>query len=117
MLGLDAAITLQGVTIPFLSSLNCLEPFGAGNPTPKFMIQNIRIAYAEVFGADHVRCTLVGEEGTRQKAIAFRVARQPLGQALLKPNKGLLHIAGTLRLDTWGGKNETVVYIEDVMES
>lgn len=116
-LGLDAAITLQGITIPFLQSLNCLEPFGAGNPTPKFMISNVRIAYGEVFGADHVRCTLVSEEGMRQKAIAFRVAQQPLGQVLLKPNKGLLHIAGTLRLDTWGGRHQTVVYIEDAMES
>jgi single-stranded-DNA-specific exonuclease len=116
-LGLDAAITLQGITIPFLQSLNCLEPFGAGNPTPKFMISNVRIAYGEVFGADHVRCTLVSEEGMRQKAIAFRVAQQPLGQVLLKPNKGLLHIAGTLRLDTWGGRHETIVYIEDAMEN
>jgi single-stranded-DNA-specific exonuclease len=116
-LGLDAAITLQGITIPFLQSLNCLEPFGAGNSTPKFMIQNVRVAYGEAFGADHVRCMLLSEEGTRQKAVAFRAAQQPLGQALLKPNKGLLHIAGTLRLDTWGGKAETVVYIEDAMES
>jgi len=79
------------------------------------MIQNVRIAYAEVFGNDHVRCTLLSEDGARQKAIAFRVAQQPLGQTLLKSKNHLMHVAGTLRLDTWGGRNETVVYIDDIM--
>jgi single-stranded-DNA-specific exonuclease len=113
-LDLDASLTLKGVTTDFLQTLSCLEPFGAGNPTPKFMIQNVRIAYAEIFGNDHVRCTLLSEDGVRQKAIAFRVAQQPLGQAILNSKNHLLHVAGTLRLDTWGGRNETVVYIDDV---
>ena len=113
---LDASITLNGITTDFLQSLNCLEPFGAGNPTPKFMIQNVRISYAEVFGKDHVRCTLLSEDGVRQKAVAFRVAQQPVGQAILKSKNHLFHVAGTLRLDTWGGRNETVVYIDDIME-
>jgi single-stranded-DNA-specific exonuclease len=115
-LELDASVTLKGVTTDFLQSLSCLEPFGAGNPTPKFMIQNVRISYAEVFGNDHVRCTLQSEDGARQKAIAFRVAQQPIGQAILKSKNHLFHVAGSLRLDTWGGRNETVVYIDDVME-
>ena len=115
-LEVDASVTLKGITPDFLQSLACLEPFGAGNPTPKFMIQNVRIAYAESFGNDHVRCTLLSEDGARQKAIAFRVAQQPLGQAILKSKNHLVHIAGTLRLDTWGGRNETVVYIDDLME-
>jgi single-stranded-DNA-specific exonuclease len=112
----DASVTLKGITPDFLQSLTCLEPFGAGNPTPKFMIQNVRIAYAESFGNDHVRCTLLSEDGARQKAIAFRVARQPLGQTILKSKNHLVHVVGTLRLDTWGGRNETVVYIDDLME-
>jgi len=116
-LEIDAALTLKGITANFLQSLSCLEPFGAGNPTPKFMVQNVRIAYAEVFGNDHIRCTLLDEDGARQKAVAFRVAQQPLGQKILKSQNHLLHIAGTLRLDTWGGRNEAMVYIEDIMET
>lgn len=115
-LALDASFTLKGITPDFLQSLSCLEPFGAGNPTPKFMIQNVRIAYAEIFGKDHVRCTLLSEDGARQKAVAFRVAQHPLGRTILKSKNHLLHIAGTVRLDTWGGRHEAVVYIEDIME-
>lgn len=115
-LEIDVSITLKGITTDLLQSLSCLEPFGAGNPTPKFMIHNVRIAYAEIFGNDHVRCTLLSEDGARQKAIAFRVAEQPLGKALLTAKNQLKHIVGTLRLDTWGGRNETVVYIDDLME-
>lgn len=112
---LDAAVTLKGITPEFVQSLSCLEPFGAGNPTPKFLIPNVRIAYAEVFGNDHVRCTILSEDGRRQKAVAFRVAQQSLGQAILKSKNHGVHIAGTLRLDTWGGRQEAVVYIEDMM--
>lgn len=116
-LEVDASVTLKGITPEFLNSLACLEPFGAGNPTPKFMVQNVRIAYAEAFGNDHVRCTLLSEDGARQKAIAFRVAQQPLGQMILKSKNNQVHVAGTLRLDTWGGRNEAVVYIDDLMQS
>jgi single-stranded-DNA-specific exonuclease len=112
----DAAVTLKGISVEFLQSLNCLEPFGAGNPTPKFMIQNVRIAYAEIFGSDHVRCTLLSEDGVRQKAIAFRSAELALGQSIFKAKNQSVHIVGTLRLDTWGGRNEVVVYIDDIME-
>jgi single-stranded-DNA-specific exonuclease len=115
-LEIDTSITLKGITPTFLQSLNCLEPFGAGNPTPKFMVQNVRIAYAEVFGNDHVRCTLLSEDGARQKAVAFRVAQQSIGQAILKSQNRLFHVVGTLRLDTWGGRYETAVYIDDIME-
>lgn len=115
-LEVDASITLKGISPEFLQSLACLEPFGAGNPTPKFMIQNVRISYAEVFGSDHVRCTLLSEDGARQKAVAFRVAQQALGQTILKSKSRPVHVAGTLRLDTWGGRNEAVVYIDDLME-
>lgn len=117
ILEIDASITLKGITPNFLQSLSCLEPFGAGNPTPKFMVQNVRIAYAEVFGNNHVRCTLLSEDGARQKAIAFRMAQHPLGQKILRSKNHLLHVAGTLRLDTWGGRCETMVYIDDIMET
>lgn len=112
---IDASTTLSGITLSLLENLAQLEPFGTGNPTPKFMIQNVRIAYAEVFGTDHIRCTLVSEDGIRQKAIAFRVAQHPLGKLILSAKNHWFHVAGTLRLDTWGGRNETVVYIDDVM--
>lgn len=115
-LELDAAITLKGISPEFLQTVHCLEPFGAGNPTPKFMIQNVRISYAETVGNDHVRCTLLSEDGIRQKAIAFRSAELPLGQTILKSKKQPIHLAGTLRLDTWGGRNDVVVHIDDIME-
>lgn len=117
LLELDAAITLKGITIDFLQNLKSLEPFGMGNPTPTFMLQNVRVVYSELFGNDHVRCILLSEDGVRQKAVAFRVAQRALGQALLNAKNKVYHIAGTLHLDTWGGRNEPVVYIEDMMET
>lgn len=117
MVEIDSSLTLKGITVEFLQSLSSLEPFGLGNPTPRFLFQNVRIAYAQAFGNGHIRCTLQGEDGTRQKAVAFRVAQQPLGQVILKPQNHLFHIVGTVRLDTWGGRCEAVVYIDDVRKA
>jgi len=74
---------------------------------PKFMIQNVRIAYAEVFGNDHVRCTLLSEDGARQKAIAFRVAQTTTGTDALEVEESLKSCCGNVAPRYLGGRNET----------
>ena len=52
------------------------------------------MVHADIVGAGHVRCVLAGDDGGRLKAIAFRAAERPLGQALLARGPGALHVAG-----------------------
>jgi len=60
-----------------------------------------------VGGAGHVRFTLASDDGARLKAIAFRAATTALGEALLSAgNDTPLHLAGTLSLDHWQGREE-----------
>ena len=47
------------------------------------------------------------------KAIAFRAAGEELGKALLKARGAALHLAGRLKLDTWQGREEVQLQIED----
>jgi single-stranded-DNA-specific exonuclease len=108
-LSIDAAITARGATVDFVREVERAGPFGAGNPQPVFAFPAHRAKFAEVVGAGgHVRFTLTSEDGARVKAIAFRAASTPLGQTLLASgNDAPLHIAGTLGIDHWQGK-ETV---------
>jgi len=73
----------------------------------------VRVVAASVVGSGHVACTLVGPDGGRLRAIAFRCADQPVGQALLRRD-ALLHVAGTLRLDRWNGNVRVQLFIDDV---
>lgn len=115
-LSLDGFLALSGATPELIDQLALLEPYGNGNPTPRFVFQNVRIGYAEKMGVGHLRCTLLGEDGSKMKAVAFRVAETALGETLLSSKNKYLHVAGTVRLDTWGGRRDVSCTIDDVME-
>jgi len=112
-LGVDGNLQVSGATVAFIESLEQLAPFGAGNARPRFVMPAVRVMKADVVGQDHVRCFLVGEDGGRIKAIAFRVVDTPLGQALLNSGGVPLHLAGHLLRDRWRGRDESQLVIDD----
>ena len=107
-LKIDAAITARGATPEFFHEIERAGPFGSGNPQPVFAFPAHRAKFAEVVGAGgHVRFTLTSEDGARLKGIAFRAANTELGQTLLSAgNDTRLHVAGTIGLDHWQGREE-----------
>ena len=88
-------------------------PFGAGNALPRFALTGVRVDYAQPVGEGHVRCTLVGAERGRIEAIAFRAGQSALGPALLDPARPVLHVAGALRIDRYGGRESVRLQIDD----
>lgn len=112
---IDGTLTPSGATLELIRELKMLEPFGNGNPTPKFCIHKARVTYAEQVGVNHIRCTLEGEDGTRLKAMAFRALGTPLGDEILSRNNKAIQVAGTLKADTWNGRTTVTCFIEDVM--
>ena len=112
-LGVDGCLQPGGANVEFIESLEHLAPFGAGNARPRFVFPAARVLKADIVGRDHVRCFIGGEDGGRIKGIAFRAADQPLGQALLSSGGLPLHIAGHLERDSWRGRDEAQMIIED----
>lgn len=110
---LDGTLVVEAATVDLAETLCRLGPFGAGNPEPRFALPRVRVVAPSVVGGGHVACTLVGPDGGRLRAIAFRCADQPVGQALLRRD-ALLHVAGTLRLDRWNGNVRVQLFVEDV---
>jgi len=113
-LSIDGALNAGGATIQLIELLERAGPYGMGNPSPRFVFPSHRIAYADLAGQEHVRCTLVGMDGGRLKAIAFRVHGGPLGEILLDRGEGArVHVAGRLSINDWGGKREPQLMIDD----
>ncbi|MFA7431128.1 MAG: single-stranded-DNA-specific exonuclease RecJ [Rhodospirillaceae bacterium] len=112
-LEVDGAVDISGCTPELLDLLARVGPFGAGNEEPRFVLPSVRVVRADVVGQGHVRCFLSGAAGGRLKAIAFKCVDTDLGMALLNGTGAPLHVAGTLRLDTWQGRNECQLIIED----
>jgi single-stranded-DNA-specific exonuclease len=112
-LGIDAALSPGAATQDLVDMIERVGPFGAGNALPRFVLTNVRVSYAQTVGEGHVRCTLVGWERGRVEAIAFRANQTALGPALLDPARPVLHVAGALRIDRFGGRESVRLQIDD----
>lgn len=112
-LGIDAALTPAAATQELVDMIERAGPFGAGNALPRFALTGVRVSYAQPVGEGHVRCTLVGAERGRVEAIAFRAGQTALGPALLDSARPVLHVAGALRIDRFGGRESVRLQIDD----
>jgi single-stranded-DNA-specific exonuclease len=109
---IDALITAAGASRELLEDFQRLAPFGPGNPEPMFALSGVRADQAMALSGGHVRVTLSDSGGGRLKAIAWRAAETPLGQALLD-GAGGLDIVGKLKADDWQGRRGVQLEIED----
>ena len=112
-LEIDALIDPRAATRDLVDSFAALEPFGPGNPEPLFALSGVSVREPVVMNGGHVRCRLVGADGASVRAIAWRVADLPCGEALLAGAQGL-SVAGRLKPDDWNGRRGVQLEIEDV---
>ncbi|MCM0022108.1 MAG: single-stranded-DNA-specific exonuclease RecJ, partial [Tagaea sp.] len=110
---IDGALSLAGATTEFLDELDKMAPYGMGNPEPRFVFANVRIAKADIVGEKHIRCFLQDARGGRLAAIAFRAVDTGLAQILLRADGSAVHLAGRLKRDTWRGASRVQLHIED----
>jgi single-stranded-DNA-specific exonuclease len=114
-LQIDAAMTARGATVDFVHEIERAGPFGSGNPQPVFAFPAHKARFADVVGqGGHVRFTLASDDGAKLKAIAFRAANSPIGDVLLRQGDMPLHIAGTLGLDHWQGREQVQMRVVDL---
>lgn len=110
---IDALLPLAAATPELVATIERAGPFGTGHREPRFAFCGVRVAFADVVGGAHVRCTLADEHGTRLSAIAFRAAATPLGAALLDRAGAALDVSGVLRADSWQGRVRVQLQIDD----
>jgi single-stranded-DNA-specific exonuclease len=111
---IDGALSAGAITADLVELLDQAGPYGQGNPPPVFALPAHRIQFAQPVGADHIRCTIAGSDGTKLKAIAFRAMGTDVGELLLSERQQPLHIAGRIAIDEWNGKRQASLQIEDV---
>lgn len=117
----DGYIALSGITIKFIEEINKLEPFGQENEKPKFVINNVKIAYFSVIGKSqrHISLKLEDEFGYKMKGLAFNCVDTPLGQILcdIKSKNKLFDILGSFSVNQWNNKTEINILVEDIAET
>jgi single-stranded-DNA-specific exonuclease len=111
---LDTVVAPGGVGPALVASLEAGGPYGAGWPAPRIAAGPFRLVKVDVVGNGHVRVIAAGDDGRSLKAMAFRAAETPLGQALLAaaPHRRLW-LAGRAKLDDWNGRNAAELHLDD----
>jgi single-stranded-DNA-specific exonuclease len=111
---IDMVISVSGAIPELIKQLSLIEPFGAGNPEPKFIIKDANLYNSKIVGENHVKCSISDSTNHRLDAIAFRSVGTALGKSLL--NNYHAHIIGRLKISEWNGRESLQMHIEDVIE-
>jgi single-stranded-DNA-specific exonuclease len=108
----DGLLSVSGATLDSIEEIALAGPYGVGNPSPRFVIPNARIAHVAVMKEKHLRVTLTDDSGSKRlNAVAFHCVDAPLGQWLL--GHKTLHLLGELKPNRWQGQESAQFLIAD----
>lgn len=110
----DSVVAPGGVTPSLVDALEAGGPYGTGWPAPRVAVGPVRAVKVDIVGNGHVRAIVAGDDGRSLKAMAFRAADTPLGQALLAagPTRRLW-LAGRAKRDDWSGRDVAELHLDD----
>jgi single-stranded-DNA-specific exonuclease len=113
-LKLDGVLTPAGTDIDLVELLEKAGPYGQGNAQPRFAFCNLRVAFAQRVGVDHVRFTFEDINAQRLSGICFGCADGSIGEALLAADGKKWNAAGKIKIDTWQGRKRIQLHLEDL---
>lgn len=105
---IDAAIDPRTITLSLCASLDALQPFGQGNPEPRFLLEQVRLDALRRVGAEgrHLQAVVGGH-----KLIGFGLG--PVAPRCTAP----VDLVCRLGIDTWNGVQRTQLFVDDVREA
>ncbi len=112
-LAIAAKIQLSDITWDLMEQLNWLQPFGEGNPEPKFLLSGVHIKDWQLVGQQqqHVRLILADDAGKTMKAMAF-------GQSVITEQVTLgqqAEFVCKLGVNRWNGNSEIQITVIHLM--
>ena len=115
-LSVDGALSARGANLAMIGELEKAGPYGSGNPEPLFVLPNHRVTSSAVVGNGHLKLRLQAEDRSQLEAIAFRAAETDLGQLLAGRAGRPVHVAGTLSINHWNGRQTPQIRIVDAAD-
>lgn len=109
----ETTLSLDDVGVRTFAEIDRLAPFGAGNPKPVFLFQNISVADARTFGKakDHLELRFVDSRGRSVKAIQF--FKTPDDYAILAEQKPI-NLYAFIEKSVFGRREEIRLRIVDI---
>lgn len=112
----DMEIRLSSVNLDLYKSITKLQPYGMGNPKPKFLIRNCIKNFVKPAAEIHLIVYLNDEYGNSIKSIAFNCFQTQIGKILTDDDEKEIDIVCTLQLNRWNGNENVELVIEDILK-
>ncbi|MEH0002342.1 MAG: single-stranded-DNA-specific exonuclease RecJ [Holosporaceae bacterium] len=106
-------LTLKSLTPAFWEALSQLGPFGAANPNPCFLFQDVRIDAIYPFGDGHLRLRLAQNNGGVADALLFSAHTTPFYPLVTQSNPKPFHCLATISKNSFTQKLQ--LFIEDII--
>jgi single-stranded-DNA-specific exonuclease len=112
---IDAKININDVTMENYNVIEKLAPYGAGNPKPTFLFEDLAITEIKEFGKDknHLELMFLNSKGRPVKAISFFKTRESFGRSLTAGEK--INLIATFEKSTFAGRTELRLRIVDIL--
>lgn len=111
VLYLDAELSSDQLSINNYQLLQKLEPFGVGNPKPKFLVKNVKIVSKKAVGQKAQHLQLQISTGEKQiSCIAFNFGERANSLNI----NDEIDLACELLLDSWNGRENLKLRIIDI---
>ena len=110
-LSLDGLLMPKAARTDLVDLIERAGPFGAAAPSPRFAFSDLGVSMQRIVGNGHLKIAFSDGMGGRLDAIAFGAAEGPLRS--LAPGGGRFHVAGRLEINTWQGRRNVQLLLED----
>ena len=107
-------LPVRAITPTFITMLDRLQPFGMGNPTPKFLFSDVILSSFREFGTGHVKAWIQDYGGKGIELLAFR-GKGTGALDFMKQHQGqCIHVVGTVSKSSWQGRDTLQIMLEDM---
>jgi len=110
---IDAEISPKQATVGLADSLAVLEPYGQGNPAPRFLLRNLAVTRAGVVKDNHLKIEFAAKEGVRLEAPIFSGVDTPFGEAMRDAVGREVDLVASLKVDQFRGERKVRLQLED----
>ena len=114
VLAIDAGVSTSGAHRELVEKLEAAGPYGVVHERPRLALADQQVVDVRTVGRGHLAVRLRGADGSFLRAIAFRAAEGPLGEAVRRAGDATIHVAGSLERDDYRGRRGAVLHLEDV---
>ena len=110
----DAKISSQAFNKDFYNDIKKLEPFGTANPSPTFLLKDLKVIKTKIFNDKHLFVILKSKMGLSIKSISFNSINNKVGKYLLN-YKNTFSVLGQINENIWNNKKTLQLIIQDLI--